>query len=198
MRMLSTLCAAAMVGAPLTVFAQELSYNYVEAGYVTAEPDEGDVDFDGFRIKVSGQISDPVYVFASYGSLESDSFGPANTTSESTNIVAGLGFRLPLTPVTDLNLEAAYVYAETELKNAGAFSGEDDDSGYGLGIGLRHLFLPQLEGGIKVDYVDVFDDDDTTVTFSGLFHVTTALSLGVAYSTSSDADGWTFGGRFNF
>jgi hypothetical protein len=195
MRMLGSLCIATMLSAPMAATASPLSYNYVEAGYVKVEPDDSNIDFDGFRAKVSGQISDAAYVFASYGELESDRIG--NTTFEQEVITAGLGFRAPLGRATDFNAEFAYVYADLSAKGPLGGSSEDD-SGFGLGAGLRHLFAPQFEGGVKLDYVDVFDDDETTLTFSGLFHLTPALSLGAAYSISDDADGWSVGGRFNF
>jgi hypothetical protein len=194
MRMLGSLCIATMLGAPMAAAAGALSYNYVEAGYVKVEPDDSSVDYDGFRAKVSGQISDVAYVFASYGELESDRF--KGRTAKQEVITAGLGFRAPLGPATDLNLEAAYVYADFTVN--GPLGSSEDDSGFGLGAGLRHLFTQQFEGGVKLDYVDVFDDDETTLTFSGLVHLTPALSLGAAYSISDDADGWTVGGRFNF
>ena len=196
MRMLESLCAAAALAAPLTAAAQELSYSYVEAGYVQVEPDEGDIEYDGFRAKVSGQIAEQAYLFASYGEIESDEF-LGGATLEQEVITAGLGYRIPLAPVTDLTAEAAFV--SVEFSSDGTIAdGSEDDTGYGLGLGLRHLFTPYVEGAVNVDYVDVFDEDETTLTLSGLFHLTPALSLGAGYSISDDADGWTVGGRFNF
>jgi hypothetical protein len=194
MRNTGALCAAALLGLPLAATASPLSYNYVEAGYVKVEPDDDNFDYDGFRAKISGQFADAAYLFASYGELESDRIG--NTTLEQEVITAGLGLRAPLGPATDFNAEVAYVYADFTRNGPLGFS--EDDNGFGLGAGLRHLFAPQFEGSVKLDYVDVFEDDETTLTFSGLFHLTPALSLGAAYSIGDDADGWTVGGRFNF
>lgn len=196
MRMLGTLCTAAALGAPLAATAQELSYNYVEAGYVQVEPDDADVDYDGFRAKASGRIADQVYLFASYGELESDEFA-GGATAEQEVITAGLGYRIPVAPVTDITAEAAFVSVDFSVDGP-LGGGSDDDTGFGLGLGLRHLFTPYVEGAVNVDYVDVFDEDETTLTLSGLFHLTPALSLGAGYSISDDADGWTVGGRFNF
>lgn len=196
MRMLETLCAAAVLASPLAATAQELSYNYVEAGYVQVEPDDGDIEFDGFRAKVSGQIAEQVYLFASYGEIESDEF-LGGATIEQEVITAGLGYRIPVAAATDLTAEAAFVSVDVSAEGP-VGSGSDDDTGFGLGLGLRHLFTPYVEGAVNVDYVDVFDEDETTLTLSGLFHLTPALSLGAGYSISDDADGWTVGGRFNF
>lgn len=196
MRMFARLCAAAALGSPLAAAAQELSYNYVEAGYVQVEPDEGDVEYDGFRAKVSGQIAEQIYLFASYGELESDEF-PGGATAEQEVITAGLGYRIPVAVATDLTAEVAFVSADFSLEGP-IGSSSDDDTGLGLGLGLRHLFTPYVEGAVNVDYVDIFEDDETTLTLAGLFHLTPALSLGAGYSIGDDADGWTVGGRFNF
>ncbi|HEY0975385.1 MAG TPA: outer membrane beta-barrel protein [Solimonas sp.] len=182
------IAVAALVALPLSAFAQGLSYNYVEAGYVTGDADG--TDFDGFRVKISGKIADSFYLFGSYGSLETDT-SPA---LESDTITAGLGWRHALGANTDFTAEAAFVKADVELSGFGS----DDDTGYGLGVGVRHLLSPQFELAGNVDYVDVFDDDNTSFTAAALYHFTPALSLGVSYTTDDDTDAWTFGGRFNF
>lgn len=199
MRMLITRCAAALVLVPMAALADGLSYNYLQAGYVKVEPEEGDIDADGWAGRVSGLVSEVAYVFASYSNVETDDFtdGFFGTGSlESETITAGLGFRGSIAPSTDFNAEVAYVHAE--ISGNGDFAGSEDDNGFALGAGLRHLFAPQFEGGLSVDYVDVFDEDDTSFTVSGLFHVTPQFSIGAAYSISDDADGWTAGVRFNF
>lgn len=180
--------AAALVALPATAFADGLSYNYVEAGYVTGDVDG--TDFDGFRIKLSGKIADAFYLFGDYEALETDT-SPA---IEIDTITAGLGWRAALGKSTDFNAEVAFVNVDVEVPGFGS----DDDSGYGLGVGIRHLITPQFEVGGNVDYVDVFDDDNTSFTALGLFHVTPALSAGISYTTDDDVDAWTFGGRFNF
>ncbi len=58
MRKLGMLCAATALGLPLLATAQGLSYNYVEAGYVQVEPDDRDIEYDGFRAQVSGRIAE--------------------------------------------------------------------------------------------------------------------------------------------
>ncbi len=197
MRKLGALCAATLLGLPLTVMAEGLSYNYLEGGYVSVEPDDSDVEFDGYRAKLSVLINEGVYVLASYSDLESDeNAGGAKATSET--ITAGLGFRFSLFDATDLNIEAAWLNSEVGI-DGGAFNGaETDDDGYTLGVGVRHLFFPQLEAGLKVDYTDVFDDDDFVYTASALFHVIPALSIGGSYTIADDSDTWTAGLRFNF
>lgn len=197
MRTINKLLAAAVLVMPATSFAEGLSYNYIEGGYLSIEPDDIDVDADGFRAKISGLVSETIYLFATYANVESDAFG-AGAKVESDTITAGFGLRFELAPNTDLNAEVAYVYAESELKNAGALSNKEDDNGFGLTLGLRHLFSSQFEVGGTVNYVDIADDDATSFTASALYHLTPAFSLGGGYTFGDDADGWTAGIRFNF
>ncbi len=196
MRTIHKLLAAAVIAMPVTSFAEGLSYNYIEGGYLTLEPDDTNVDFDGFRAKISGLVSESIYLFGSYATAESDRVAGAKLSSDT--ITAGLGWRTALGTATDLNLEAAYVYAESELKDAGALSGSEDDNGFGLTAGVRHLFSPNFEMGGSVNYVDIADDDSTSFTANALLHLTPAFSLGGAYTFGDDADGWTVGVRFNF
>jgi hypothetical protein len=201
MHTIHKLLAAAVIAMPVTSFAEGLSYNYVEGGYLTLEPDDTSVDFDGFRARISGLVSESIYLFGSYATVESDrvvggNFAGAKLSSDT--ITAGLGWRTALGTATDLNLEAAYVYAESERKDAGALSGSEDDNGFGLSAGVRHLFSPMFEMGGSVNYVDIADDDATSYTANALLHLTPAFSLGGAYTFGDDADGWTAGVRFNF
>ncbi len=202
MRTINKLLAAALLLVPVTSFAEGLSYNYVEGGYVKVDLDDADVDADGFRARVSGLVSESIYLFASYLSVKSDKFTVAtftSATSEVEQITAGFGLRAALGPSTDFFGEVAYVYVEGEDKNAGPiFSGKEDDNGFGLSAGLRHLFSSQFELAGAVNYVDVFGDDATSYTASALFHLTPAFSLGGGYTFGDDADGWTAGVRFNF
>lgn len=197
MRKLGALCAAALIGLPLTAMAEGLSYNYLEAGYVSSDLDDADTDFDGYRAKLSVLINEGVYILGGYTDLESDeNANGAKGTSEA--ITAGLGFRFGLFDATDLNIEAAWLNSEVGI-DGGLLDGADtEDDGYTIGAGVRHLFFPQLEAGLKVDYTDVFDDDDFAYTGSALFHVIPHLSIGGSYTFADNSDTWTAGLRFNF
>lgn len=183
--------------------AGELSYNYVEASYVNVDIDDFDEDADGFGVAASGQLGESVFVFAGYTDVETDSFdvdtglGTARVKAEVQEIVAGLGYRMPLQSGTDLNATVAFVDAEIEA-SSGGFSDSEDDTGFGLGLGLRHLFTPQFEGGAGINYVDIHDDSSTAFSLSALLHATEVLSFGTSYTFGDDADVWTVGGRLNF
>lgn len=183
--------------------AEGLSYNYVQAGYVNIDIDDFDEDADGFGVNASGLLSENIFVFASYADVETDTFpsGGAQVDVEEQTITAGVGYRMPLQSGTDLNASVAFVDDELEVSASGlggSASLSEDDTGFGLSLGLRHLFTPQFEGGAGISYVDIYDDSETSFSLSGLFHVTSVLSLGAGYTFGSDADVLTLGGRLNF
>lgn len=196
MRKLGALCAAALIGLPLSAMAEGLSYNYLEGGYVSSELDDADVDADGYRAKLSVLINEGIYVHGGYAEAETDenAIGATFTTK---SITAGLGARFEVFDATDLNIEAAWINGKLERDGAAVDTDVEDD-GYTLGVGVRHLFFPQLEAGFKADYTDVFDDDDFSYTGTVLFHVIPHLSIGGGYTIADNADTWTAGLRFNF
>lgn len=201
MRKLGALCAAALLGLPLSAMAEGLSYSYLEGGYVSSKVDEvvagqGDTDADGYRGKLSVLINEGVYVLGGYTEIETDenALGATYTTK---NITAGLGLRFGLLEATDLNIEGAWLNSKLE-RDGDLVDGEVEDDGYTVGIGVRHLFFPQLEAGLKVDYTDVFEDDDFSYTANALFHVIPMLSIGGSYTIADNSDTWTAGLRFNF
>ncbi|HEY1077580.1 MAG TPA: outer membrane beta-barrel protein [Fontimonas sp.] len=196
MRKLGALCAAALIGLPLTAMAEGLSYNYLEGGYVSSELDDENVDGDGYRAKLSVLINEGVYVHGGYAEAETDpnDIGATFTTK---SITAGLGLRFSLFDATDLNVEGAWINGKLE-RDGELVDSDVEDDGYTVGVGVRHLFFPQLEAGLKADYTDVFDDDDFAYTANLLFHVIPHLSIGGSYTIADNADTWTAGLRFNF
>lgn len=197
MRKLGSLCAAALLGLPLSAMAEGLSYSFLEGGYVSTKADESDLEFDGWRAKLSVLINEGVYVLGGFSTIDSDENAAGAKTSLE-NITAGLGVRFGLFDATDLNIEGAWLNSKLE-REGGVFDGaEVDDDGYTVGVGLRHLFFPQLEAGLKADYTDVADEDDFAYSASLQFHVIPMLSLGGSYTIADDSDTWTAGLRFNF
>ncbi len=204
MRKLGALCAAALLGLPLSAMAEGHSYSYLEGGYVSSELDDADVEGDGYRARLSVLINEGVYLFGGYSDVETDenAIGATFTTK---NITAGLGLRFGIFDATDLNVEGAWLNSEIE-RDGELVDSEIEDDGFTVGIGIRHLLFPQLELGGKVDYVDIDlagegedeTEDDFNYTASALFHVIPALSIGGSYTISDDSDTWTAGLRFNF
>lgn len=200
MRKLAGCFAALLWTVSGSVGAAGVSYNYVEAYYLSSDLDDTDVDADGVDIGFSGLIAPNAFLTASYTDLESDRFsGPFGGTfvAQGRTYAAGFGVRQALNPTVDVFAGISFIYAEARIKGSGG-SEEDDDTGFGLNAGLRAALAPSMEGLLRVDYVDVFDDDSTALTGGLLLHLSPAISLGAAYSIDDDAKTWRAGARFNF
>jgi opacity protein-like surface antigen len=185
-----------LAGASTALAAQGLPYNFVEAGYVNIDIDDTDVDADGFGLRAQGLINPNVYLFGEYTQVETDRFEGASL--ELDQVSAGLGYRAPLNQTTDFNATVSYERAKAKFKGSAAFLGSDSENGFGLGIGLRTLLTPVLEGRVGVDYVDIGDEDDTVFGAGLRFNITPAFALGADYAIGSDAKGYTLGARLSF
>lgn len=180
----------------------DISYRYLELGYVNIDTDDVlpgiDADADGFGIRFSTALHPNVHMFASYSSVDTDNFDIDVTTWE-----AGLGYNHDIAEKTDIVLTVGYGYADADANNV-----DVDDSGYSLGAGLRHMVINdfirasvldgiELKG--QVDYVD-FDDfgDDTSLTAGMLFHFNPAFSLGIEGTWGDDASGYAAGIRYTY
>ena len=156
------LLAALSVAGP--AMAEEgFNYSYVDLGYVKSELDDYNVEGDGFGLRGSYEFTNNVHAFAGYTDQEYD-FGVNATTME-----LGAGYAWPVNSNMDLIGSASYVHAEVKAPGFGSA----DDSGLGLGVGVRGRVVNALEltGGLQ--YVD-FDKsgNDTTFTAGGRYYFT--------------------------
>ncbi len=187
--MLKKLCAAAVLALPLTALAEGLSYKFVEADYVTVDADGGG-EADGFAFGGSYLFTPQVYATAGYSSLSPD--GASNV--DFTTFSAALGLRHPLTSTLDANFEAGFVAAEID---AGSF-GSEDDTGYSLAAGLRAMVASQLELNGGVNYVNVFDESETSVGVGAVYSFTRQFAAVVGADFGDEATGFNVGARFMF
>jgi hypothetical protein len=194
MRKVSVLTSLAVLGlssglvAAPAVAADDLSYSFIELGYVNAELDDPDIDGDGFALRGSYAFTDLFHGFVEYSDLEFDR-GVDSSTFE-----IGGGLNWELSPRLDLIGTVSYL--NTDVDGPG-FSG--DDSGFGLGLSLRGRVSDQLElrGGLK--YVNYDDSgDDTTLGLGARFYVTKLFALGADLDYNDDGLAWMIGGRFDF
>ena len=110
--------------------AESPSYDFIQASYQSVELDFGggfSEDGDGFSLGGSFEIGEHMFGFASYGRTDFD------FDVEFTQLQAGLGYRVGINDSTDFFATASYLDAEVSAPGFGSA----DDSGYGLGIGIR-------------------------------------------------------------
>ena len=182
------LAVATAVSAP-ALADDALSYTYIEAAYLDTEIDDGpDVDGDGYGIAGSFELTDALFLTASYADQDFD-FG-----IDSNRWTAGLGAHTPLADNLDLVGEIGYVDAELETG-----FGDVDDDGYYAGVGLRARVAQhfELEGGLN--YVDLDDSgDNTTVNLGGRYYLTDQFAIGAGIDFDDDVKTWQAGFRFEF
>lgn len=169
--------------------AAGFDYNYLQLNYTNIKFDSANVDGDGFGLSGSYAINPDWHVFASYQAAGLD-FGVDATLMD-----AGIGYNTELTPVVDAYARLSYEYAKLDAPGVGSY----DDSGLGLGIGLRFAASNDLELNAGIEYVDYGDNsDDTSLTAAALYKFSDAFSLGLGGSWGDDIKAYTMTGRFYF
>ncbi len=187
--MLRSLLVILSLAFSVSATAADFDYNYFSVGYGTTDFDEINVDGDGLSAKGSYAINDTYHVFGGYKSAGLD-FGVDVTTFS-----AGFGYNRGLSEIVDLVARLSYEYIELDAPGLG----DVDDSGLGLGVGLRIAASNKLELNAGINHVDYGDGgDDTGFAAGGLYNFTDTFSLGLAGSWSDDVSSYTLSGRFYF
>jgi hypothetical protein len=174
------LAGAALV--PGLGLAENLSYNYVEAGYLQVDPDNSNNELDGWALRGSLAITDMWHLIADFNTLDPDFGG----SFDSYRVGAGLNYGINAT--VDLVGRASWV----RLDGAG------DADGYGLQALVRSQVAPgfELEGG--VDFVDFGGSNGDTTSFiaAGRYFFTPVFAAGLSLGINDDAK--TYGAEFRF
>ncbi len=155
--------------------AANFNYNYVEGAY--EDIDRDGADGDAFRISGSYDVAPNFNIIAEYATGDFDNpLGGGDIDTD--EFAIGVGFHTEVAPSTDFTANIKVVDQEVD--------GITDDTGYGVGIGLRHMFTHNIEGDVNVDFVDVDDNEDTAFRVGARYHFNSAISAGLAYRTSSE------------
>lgn len=195
------LLAGALAALPLSAMASNLSYSFLEGGYMKATQEDGnadDYDFDGFTVGASGKISKNLYVFGDYRQLESDTVAGTRINIDAGRI--GLGVIFPVNDNLDLTAGGGASFGKFDYKGSGAglTPDDNDDTGYFLQGIARAKVLPALEinGGYR--YEKVFDESESTGLVGAVFNITPAFAAIGNYEFGDDLNRYVLGGRFNF
>ncbi|HEX9853049.1 MAG TPA: outer membrane beta-barrel protein [Woeseiaceae bacterium] len=173
-----------------TAAAEGFSYNFIQGSYGQIEFDEIDVDGDGFGIEGSVALSDRFHLFGGYSTADLD-FGV-----DVSQLEAGVGFNTPISDTVDFVASLAYVSAEVDAPGFGSV----DDSGYGLGAGLRAMLTPLLEVNGGIQYVDFGDDSDGDTEFGAgfLYRFTDRFAAGLSGDWGDDISTYQLNARMLF
>lgn len=176
--------ALALAVAPFAASADPLSYTYVEGGYNKLHVDDEDLidrEADGAFVRGSFALNGSVYLLGG-ASRASQDFRVDPTLRidlDVTVLEAGIGYHQSMSERIDFIAELAYVRQDVDV-DAGSFGREDDSFTGGRGsLGVRGLAGENVEGVLKVGYLDGGDYDGTFVGTAGLqyrFNPTWGLS----------------------
>jgi opacity protein-like surface antigen len=166
----------------------EFNYNFVQASYGQIDFDDIDVDGDNVGIGLSLAITDEFHLF---GGAD---FSDLDFNIDATAWRAGLGYNTPISEIVDVVAQLSFQSIEIDTG-----FGSADDTGFGLGVGLRIAAteLVEINGGIE--YVDLDDSgDNTAFTGAALFNLTERFTIGLVASFDDDVTLYSVAGRVYF
>ena len=147
--------ALALAVASFGTLAGELSYTYVEGGYVHADIDGTD-DVDGFGLNGSAALGENFHIFGGYSMLEGSEDGIDTDVDE---MRLGLGYNHAINDRTDFVARAAYERADASVAVPGFGSFDFDSDGYSIEGGFRGLLSMDgtIEGWAMAGFADLDD-----------------------------------------
>lgn len=187
--MLRSIAVISLLVLSVPAMSQDISYNYIEGAYNRVELDDSivDVDGDGFGLGGSFEIGDQFHVFGGYDSTSFD------FDVDLDELTLGGGFHTALTPTVDFVANLAWVRFD-----ASGPGGSVDDDGFGASIGLRGMASSNIELAGAIQYVDIGDDDDTSIVGEAWYNITETFSLGLNIGASDDVMRYGIGARLYF
>ena len=173
-----------------------LQYSFVDVEYGQAEVDVSGADLDADIIGISGSvaITDQVFIQGGYANADFDDvFG---ISLEEDDFFLGVGWHTASSTNTDFIIDVNYLYADAEACFGGLCI-SDDDSGFGLNLGLRSLMAnDKFELAGSVGYADIGASSDFVVAGSARFHFSSAFSGAIGAAFSDDVTQYGVNLRF--
>ena len=185
----TVMVAAAALLVALQASARELSYNYVDAGYNTAEIDSE--DFTGYDFEVVWAVNSDLYFVGQTSALEGD--GSDVDDVELDAWFLGAGVRIPLQDALHLVTEFGYIQRD-EFDDGDV----NDENGFGLNAGLRGI-EGRFEWDAELSIGSIDESYETAIRAVGRYYVLEAVAVGLGYEWhDSDRDVIRANLRVNF
>jgi Ax21 family sulfation-dependent quorum factor len=176
----SALLLALALASPFAAPAAELSYTYLEAGYLRVDPDNVGSE-NGFAIRGSGALNENFHVFGAYENVDVSSIDIDSWR-------LGLGYNYNMGGSTDLYARFAYEKIDVEFF---------DDNGWSAEVGVRGALSDNFEGYAGLRYTK-FDDDDTSGVIGGQYKFNPTWGLAADLSFNGDGNALFIGPRVSF
>ncbi|HIO91849.1 MAG TPA: hypothetical protein EYG68_03285 [Leucothrix mucor] len=178
---LITVSSIALAGMMSTAQATDFSYNYVEGGYSKYNIEEVD---SAFGVAGSYGVTENINVIGSYSKANFDTDN-SSVDASLNQFSLGVGYHTEIAPQTDILADVSFVNMEVEASKGG-ISISGSESGYGLGLGVRHQVTDSIEGNARVSYTSIDDESDTALSVGGRYNINEAMSAGVDLTTVTD------------
>jgi Ax21 family sulfation-dependent quorum factor len=175
---------AALAAAP-AAHAGDLSYTWLEAGYLRADPDGLDAE-NGFGLRGSGAITENLHVF---GGFDRYSVDVLDDDLDIDQFRLGLGWNTAITDHTDFVARVAYERIDADII---------DDNGWSVEAGVRSAFSPNFEGSAALRYTDIADDDTTQLVLGGQYKFNATWGIAAEVALGNDGNALFIGPRASF
>ena len=167
-----------------------VSYDFGEL--IIGEIDYDDTILDAQYIAGGGEVSINENVFMSIyfqsAIIDEDNFFGLDVYGVERQFIVGVGYHTPISDKCDFVVSGSLIFDWVEVDVEG-FESDDDDTGFSLNAGVRAVPTPGLDLGLSLSYVDLYDDDYTSVNASlKYFFNDGKFGIGAVYQTSSDFD----------
>jgi Outer membrane protein beta-barrel domain len=210
MKTIILLAAAATITAPLAVYADSPSYDYLYAGYLKSSLDAYSGG-QGYTFGGSYEFTPNWFISFDYGH-SSYNGGILTGGFFAASYTLAVGAHMPISDSVDLVGRGAYANdhwkqgPSTNLFPGFTVSTSDTSSSYDIGGGIRAMVLDQLELNAFIDHNDVglishdHNNSETTGSVGAVYTFTDQFALGMSYvrSTQQSASEWMLTGRWYF
>ncbi|MCK5726847.1 MAG: outer membrane beta-barrel protein [Thiotrichaceae bacterium] len=155
-----------------TAQANNFNYDYVEGGY-SFHKGSDNVKHD-LNIKGSKAINPQVNIVAGYSKIDHE------FVSSSSEIEAGANYHMPINEKTD-------IVGGISLLHSSSASNSNSQTGYKMGLGLRHQLTNEIEANTEVSHRDVGNQNESnTFSIGGRYSINETLSAGIDYSSTDN------------
>lgn len=184
--MKKSILALALITASGAAMAQSPNWNKFDVSYLDTDIDIGigEASFDGFGLNGSFSVADNWMLFADYKAVSEDANG---ASADLDMLSAGAGYYQGVSENTDLFATASVERLDVS-GSSGGFSASDDETGFGIGVGVRSMITSTFELSAKVDYVNIDSADVVRAKADAFYYFTDNISVGVGYEMYRPSD----------